>query len=139
MTELALSFRIGRSSVGAGDPVVIHQLFSNGIRSGEEKLMLAVLQDAVECFQENALSEQPWEKKLFQEAEDWILAKNSDWLFSFENICETLQLNPGYIRRGLLVWKQASASRVLLTISSWKSSHSKVDDFENCETKLSKW
>ena len=32
---------------------------------------------------------------------------HSDWLFSFENICETLQLNPGYIRRGLLVWKQA--------------------------------
>jgi hypothetical protein len=107
MTELALSFRIGRSSVGAADPVIIHQLFSNGIRSGEEKLMLAVLQDAVECFQENALSEQPWEKKLFQEAEDWILAKNADWLFSFKNICETLQLNPGYIRRGLLVWKHA--------------------------------
>jgi len=82
--------------------------------------MLAVLQDAVECFQENALSEQPWEKKLFQEAEDWILAKNSDWLFSFENICETLQLNPGYIRRGLLVWKQAkrksdSAAKVEIT------------------------
>ena len=107
MTELALSYRIGRSSVGAADPVVIHELFNNRIRGGEEKLMLAVLQDAVECFQENALSEQPWEKKLFQEAEDWILAKNSNWLFSFENICETLQLNPGYIRRGLLVWKQA--------------------------------
>ena len=81
MTQLALSFRIGRSSVDAVDPVVIHQLFSNGIRSGEEKLMLAVLQDAVECFQEKSLSVQPWEKKLFQEAEDWILAKNSDGFF----------------------------------------------------------
>ena len=51
------------------------------IRGGEERLMLAVLRDAVECFQANALSAQPWEKKLFQEAEDWILAKNSDGFF----------------------------------------------------------
>jgi hypothetical protein len=30
------------------------------------------------------------EKKLFQEAEAWILDKSSDWLFSFENICDEL-------------------------------------------------
>jgi hypothetical protein len=69
--------------------------------------MLAVLQDAVECFQDYALAEYLSEKKLFQEAEDWILEKNTDWPFSFENICETLQLNPDYIRQGLLVWKEA--------------------------------
>jgi hypothetical protein len=102
MTELARPFRIGSGSFGPADPVVIQQLSNNGIRGGEERLMLAVLQDAVECFQENVLSQQPWEKKLFQEAEDWILAKNSDWLFSFENICETLQLHPDYIRQGLM-------------------------------------
>jgi hypothetical protein len=69
--------------------------------------MLAVLQDAVECFQKHAMAQYVWEKKLFREAEDWILEKNIDWPFSFENICETLQLNPDYIRRGLLVWKEA--------------------------------
>jgi hypothetical protein len=66
-----------------------------------------VLQDAVECFQDYVLAQYVWEKKLFQEAEDWILEKNTHWPFSFENICETLQLNPDYIRRGLLVWKEA--------------------------------
>jgi hypothetical protein len=44
--------------------------------------MLAVLQDAVECFQENVLGQYPWETQLFEEAENWILAKNADWLFS---------------------------------------------------------
>jgi hypothetical protein len=34
--------------------------------------MLAVLQDAVECFQDYVLAEYVWEKKLFQEAQDWI-------------------------------------------------------------------
>jgi hypothetical protein len=107
MGELARSFPFGDGLFNLTDPVIFEQFVNHTSRGGEERLMLAVLQDAVECFQENVLSEQPWEKKLFQEAEIWILAKNSDWLFSFENICETLKLNPGYIRRGLLVWKQA--------------------------------
>jgi hypothetical protein len=107
MTELARRFRIDGGSFGPADPVVIEQFFTNAIRGGEQRLMLAVLQDAVECFQEHALAQYPWEKKLFQEAEDWILEKNAHWLFSFENICETLQLNSDYIRRGLLVWKEA--------------------------------
>jgi len=47
------------------------------------------------------------EKRLFQEAEDWILEKNRDWFFSFESICETLQLHPDYIRQGLTCWKEA--------------------------------
>jgi hypothetical protein len=107
MTELARRFRIDGGSFGPADPVVVEQFFNTGIRGGEERLMLAVLQDAVECFQEHVLAQHLWEKKLFQEAEDWILEKNSDWLFSFENICETLQLNPDYIRQGLVSWKRA--------------------------------
>jgi hypothetical protein len=107
MRELAYRFRINDGSFGPGDPVVSEQFLNPGIRGGEERLLLAVLQDAVECFQEHVVAQSIREKKLFQEAEDWILEKNSDWPFSFENICETLQLNPDYIRRGLLVWKEA--------------------------------
>jgi hypothetical protein len=76
------------------------------VRGAEERLMLAVLQDAVKCFQENVLVQCPWEEKLFQEAEDWFLTTSTDWPFSFENICETLQLNPDYVRQGLRVWKE---------------------------------
>jgi hypothetical protein len=107
MTELARRFLTNGSSFGPADPIAIEQFFTNGVRLGEERLMLAVLQDAVECFQEHVLAQYVWEKKLFQDAEDWIFDKNTDWPFSFENICETLQLNPDYIRRGLLVWKEA--------------------------------
>jgi hypothetical protein len=107
MTELARRFLTNGSSFGPADPIAIEQFFTNGVRGGEERLMLAVLQDAVDCFQEHVLAQYVWEKKLFQEAEDWIFDKNTDWPFSFENICETLQLNPDYVRRGLLVWKEA--------------------------------
>jgi hypothetical protein len=107
MTELAPRFLTNSSSFGPADPIAIEQFFTNGVHLGEERLMLAVLQDAVDCFQEHVLAQYIWEKKLFQDAEDWIFDENTDWPFSFQNICETLQLNPDYIRRGLLVWKEA--------------------------------
>ena len=97
----------GWISIDPADAGTIERVYKKDIREGEEKLMLAVLQDAVECFQIYLLAETQREKRLFREAEDWILETDSSWLFSFENICETLQLNPGYIRQGLLCWKEA--------------------------------
>jgi hypothetical protein len=113
MAELARRFWIDGGFLDPADPVIVEQFVNNGIRGGEERLMLAVLQEAVECFQKYVLADYLWEKKLFREAEDWILEKNTEWLFSFENICEALQLNPDYIRRGLLVWKEAKRNKSL--------------------------
>jgi hypothetical protein len=86
---------------------VSEKSFGRDNRRGEENLMVAVLEDASKCFQKYAFAHNQQEKRLFQEVEDWILKKNSEWLYSFDNICETLQLNPDYIRRGLRVWKEA--------------------------------
>ena len=97
----------GWSSLDPVDRGAIEKLYKKQIREGEEALMLAVLDSAIECFQKYALAQRAREKRLFQEAEEWILEKNSDWFFSFENICETLELYPDYIRQGLLCWKEA--------------------------------
>ena len=68
----------------------------------EKMLMLAVLEDGVTCFQRNFSTQGEKEKRLLSEEEEWVLMEqNNDWLFSFDNICETLDLNPGYIREGL--------------------------------------
>jgi hypothetical protein len=56
---------------------------------------------------QHALANDEGGKKLFQEAEEWILNKDSDWLYSFENICEVLGLHPDYMRQGLMCWKEA--------------------------------
>jgi hypothetical protein len=75
----------------------------------EKKLMLAVLEDAVACFQKYGSVREGKGRILFSEAEEWILCEhNDDWLFSFDNICEALGLNPKYIREGLLRWRQRS-------------------------------
>ncbi len=72
----------------------------------EKELMLAILDDAVACFQKYFGAQKPKEKALFQEAEEWLMEKESDWVFSFENICESLDLDPDYLRKGLMQWKE---------------------------------
>jgi hypothetical protein len=89
------------------DTGLIEAVYKKNLREGEERLMLAVLENAVEYFQKYVLARNPRGKQLFQEAEDWILDKESGGLYSFESICETLGLHPDHIRKGLMVWKEA--------------------------------
>src|SRR5262245_54149186 len=74
----------------------------------EKTLMLAILQDAVAVFQNYAGIQERKRRELFLEAEAWILATDRTYLFSFDNICELLGLNPIYLRQGLMRWKAAA-------------------------------
>ncbi len=72
----------------------------------EKRLMLAVLDDAVNCYRDNLFSQRAKDRRLFDEAEEWILTPGGDRAFSFDNVCESLGLNPEYLRRGLQRWKE---------------------------------
>ncbi len=85
----------------------VENLTKRIIRDGEEALLLAMLEMATEDFQKYLLATDAQGKALFQEAEEWILTRDSRWFFSFENICRHLNLSPSYIRRGLMRWKAA--------------------------------
>ncbi len=75
-------------------------------KAPEQNLMLGVLDDAVSRFQKYFAARDKIETSRFREAEEWILQQGkSNWLFSFDNICEALDLNPGSIREGLLHWR----------------------------------
>ena len=73
---------------------------------GEKRLMLAVLQDALDCYQKYAFAKDGHGRQLFADADTWVSCEDSDWYFSFENICETLDINPAYLRRGVQEWRQ---------------------------------
>ena len=73
----------------------------------EKRLMLAVLEDAIACYQKYVLARDAKGKTLFRDAAQWIEEEDADWLFSFENTCEMLGFNPGYVREGLMRWKEA--------------------------------
>jgi hypothetical protein len=74
----------------------------------EKSLMLAVLHDAVTCFQENLQAHDKRKRGLFLEAEEWILSEDNLYLFSFQNVCASLGFDASYMRRGLLQWKAAT-------------------------------
>jgi len=99
------------------DTLLSAQYFENFRRKTllepEKNLMLAVLDDAVHCFQENLLAQSGRGKKLFDQAEKWILDEARDWLFSFENICEVLGFNAEYQGHGLVRWKEKKLSKDL--------------------------
>jgi hypothetical protein len=68
--------------------------------------MIAVLEDAIECFQKCVTAKDNRSRQLGVEAEEWFLADDHDWLFSFVNVCENLEIDPEFLRRGLLLWKE---------------------------------
>ena len=72
----------------------------------EHRLMLAVLEDAVLVFRNGLDSGDPTRRKESFEVARWVIERDSDSLFSFENVCRTLQLDPDYIRSGLLGLKR---------------------------------
>lgn len=75
----------------------------------EHHLMLAVLEDAVVCFQKNLYARTAKKRAEFEEAEAWIFNEEDTGLFSFESICMTLGIEPSYLRRGLVAWKKERA------------------------------
>ncbi len=87
------------------DSGVVESIFKRSIRDGEKKLMLAVLENAIEDFQKYVLASDKRGMELFQDAEQWILETNSGSFFSFESICVHLDLDPDYVRRGFMRWK----------------------------------
>jgi hypothetical protein len=101
------AFSLMNNEIHAIDPSdgeTIDRLFKRELREGEEALMLAILEDAIEGFHKYFSARNEKEKRQYQEAEQWILGKDNDWLFSFENICETLGLDPSYLRPAILSW-----------------------------------
>lgn len=78
----------------------------------EKGLMFAILEEGISCFQKHLFARTQKGKNLFREAEAWILERDSDDVFSFENICDTLGLSPNYLRAGLIAWKNQQLQRV---------------------------
>jgi hypothetical protein len=67
----------------------------------EYMLVIAMLQDAIECVQKYRFAADENGRELFESAREWIASDDRKWPFSFENVCALLNLNPAYLRRGL--------------------------------------
>lgn len=73
---------------------------------GEKRLILSVLEDAVECFMKCIDASTSKGQRLFRDADEWISHEDKRWVFSFDNVCDMLDINPDYMRMGLRKWKE---------------------------------
>jgi hypothetical protein len=93
------------------DPVVATQFYAtfkaSPYKQPELRLMAAVLEDAIDCVSIDFRLATARQRKQFEQARQWFAAEDeSEWTFSFENICEALGIHPAYLR-GLI---QSSAA-----------------------------
>ena len=93
------------------DVMVPEQFFAGprrGEERGEHRLMAAILDDAVltYCMSQVARARGGWRAE--REAGEWIESTDRSWIFSFERICDALDLDAECIRRGVRAWKQRS-------------------------------
>ena len=74
----------------------------------EKALLLALLEDAIHLYQKYRGARDRAGKEHFREVNDWFMHEGNHWLFSFENVCELLALDPAYVRRGLITSANAA-------------------------------
>lgn len=72
------------------------------IADGEYRLMLAVLEDAIQCYL--SYMNKPCDlkkRRLGREANQWISSPSKAGLFAYENVCLLLEIEPERLRREL--------------------------------------
>jgi hypothetical protein len=69
---------------------------------GEKRLMIAILKDAVECLNKYRGARSSLGISQYQNALEWVEDEGTEWLFSFNNICDLLGFDPDYLRKVLI-------------------------------------
>ena len=89
--------------------------------TAEQRLMLALLADAINVFQQGVVSRATRKRLLYIDAERWIMmtGKTASHAFSFDTVCEALGIDAGVLRRRLVLWKH----RVLRDFESHATPH----------------
>ncbi|TMA39085.1 MAG: hypothetical protein E6J79_04540 [Deltaproteobacteria bacterium] len=72
----------------------------------EKRLMLAVLEQALATLGRCAHAPGGHGRHLVREVERWVASTDTRWPFAFQNICDTLGVDAGYIRAGIVRWRR---------------------------------
>jgi hypothetical protein len=77
----------------------------------EKALLIALLDDAIHDYRKYSRANDHAGQGRFRRAFEWIMADDDEWIFSFVNVCELLNLDPEYVRRGLREAKDSLAQQ----------------------------
>jgi hypothetical protein len=115
MRSTPLAFSLDTTKLFEPDTLMSDQFYATQKKTHhsdpERRLMAAILEDAVSCLSRDPRNWARHHQKSAAEAESWINTEGEeDWIFSFTNVCETLGLDPDYMRRGLHRWTATNRS-----------------------------
>ena len=82
----------------------------------EKRLMLAVLTDAVRCYQVGCDTQKTSRVRAFREAEQWLFGTRGYGPFACENVCNALDIAPEYLRKILRKWRVQRIRRARVTV-----------------------
>jgi hypothetical protein len=92
-------------------PVQFADLQRSAVRPPEHRLLYAVLEDAVRCYQVYEGATSPRRQRLYQEAVDWFASEDDSSPFTFVAICQVFDLEPDFVRRGMRRWSETHRAR----------------------------
>jgi len=84
---------------------VIHQVVDNQggyARGPERSLLAALLFDGVQNYLNYCSAQSGSVRNRFQEAYNWVMSNETDYVFSFIGSCEALGIDYKYLRLGLI-------------------------------------
>ena len=73
--------------------------------------MIALLEEAIGTYQKNAFSGSRHGRKLFREAESWLMTEEEHAGLRFDDVCGLLDIDPDWVRRALRGWRAGTRSR----------------------------
>ena len=73
--------------------------------TGKRQLLEALLLDAIRTFHLLVHARKPGERQRFAEVEAWITSADTEYVFSFINVCTLLGLDAEAVRTQLSAWK----------------------------------
>jgi hypothetical protein len=105
MTQAATQLENGLPRLFEPNTLLPSQFFTalqrRSARTPEQRLMFAILFDAVSVYCRERDPVTSKERRLLRETTRWITNNDRMWVFSFLRICDALDLDATYIRRGL--------------------------------------
>jgi hypothetical protein len=106
-------------SLGFTDVILPSQFFSTmggGGLCSEQRLMLAVLVDAINILQGWQRLGNARKRRAFAEAGQWVNTRGTAYPFSFDSVCDALGINPEILRQrlgGLVMGRSATEGHAM--------------------------
>jgi hypothetical protein len=115
-----------RSELPAKPSSIMPELSFDALREragslAERRLIIAVLEDAVMCYQKYMRSTARHDRRVFDQAEAWLMRHESNSSadrFSFEFICDALGLDTESLRQQLRRWRDQETRKHSPFVSS---------------------